>query len=240
MSPWLTNFMNKQVTLGLAPKGGGQGLPTWQEALDAAVLEAQAITRSGRICLVLSDHFVRYALLPWSDAVKSRVEEQAYAIAKLASIYGNKTTAWMVTTTTRSYNEPQLAAAISAELRDACRERFATQGQVLVSMKPRWIDLYNRVCKRLDRSAVLVSIEPGLAVCGFFIDGILRGIHAARLDGEPASVLPSVLRRQGLIFGLNALPKIWIEATMHDVKALRDALPDVEIILPAENKEVCV
>ena len=42
------------------------------------------------LTIVLSNHFVRYALIPWNDALASTAEELAYARHCLAKIHGER------------------------------------------------------------------------------------------------------------------------------------------------------
>ena len=63
----------------------------WQGALSAALVLLERCGRRGsRLRIVVADHFVRYALLPWSETMCRPAERRAVALALFRSSLGEK------------------------------------------------------------------------------------------------------------------------------------------------------
>jgi len=94
------------------------GAEPWHGALEA--LKGIAWPRS-RVTVVLSNHFVRYALVPWSDAIANAAEEQAYLRHHFAKIHGERAKGWQLRASEAPKGAPRLASAVDSALVDAIR-----------------------------------------------------------------------------------------------------------------------
>lgn len=89
------------------------------------------------VTVVLSNHFVRYVLVPWNDAVAGAEEEQAYARHCFAKIHGERSKAWTLSLSEERAGLPRVAGAIDTALLEAVRGCFQTGGKArLVSLQP--------------------------------------------------------------------------------------------------------
>ena len=105
----------------------------------AALQDEAAQLRGGAldVTLVLSNHFVRYALVPWNEALAGESEELAFARHCFAKIHGERARSWTVSLSQEPAGAPRIASAIDAALLDAIRACFPSDdGTRLVSLQP--------------------------------------------------------------------------------------------------------
>lgn len=89
------------------------------------------------VTVVLSNHFVRYVLVPWNDAVAGAAEEQAYARHCFAKIHGERSKAWTLSLSEERAGMARVAGAIDTALFEAVRICFPAGGKArLVSLQP--------------------------------------------------------------------------------------------------------
>src|SRR4051812_21753070 len=109
------------VTVFLAPDhvlAGGRtvacdpafGAEPWHGAL--AALRALEWQARSRVTLGLSNHFVRYALVPWDKALADPAEEEAYVRHHFAKIHGERAKSWSLRWSAEAGDAPRLASAV--------------------------------------------------------------------------------------------------------------------------------
>ncbi len=169
MSPLLTSLRPERLAIGFAPAGlsvRGQsvacdpayGPEPWHGAL-ARLAEMEL--GKARVTIELSSHFVRYALVPWSEALATPAEEEAYVRHHFARIHGERAKGWAVRAAEAAPGEPRLASAVDAALVDSLRESFKGKKAKLVSIQPVLMSRFNAARKALPQDgAWLVLAEP--------------------------------------------------------------------------------
>ena len=98
---------------------------------------------SARVTVELSNHLVRYALVPWSDALSTAAEEEAYVRHHFVKVHGERAKAWALRASEAAPGEPRLASAIDAALVDALRKAFEGKKAKLVSIQPALMARFN-------------------------------------------------------------------------------------------------
>jgi hypothetical protein len=156
------------------------GAEAWHGAVSA--LDRLGIGQRCRVTVVLSNHFVRYALIPWSDALASEAEEEAYVRHHFARIHGDRAKAWAVRASDGGSGAPRLASAIENALLDALRACFPARGKAkLVSVQPALMELFNRARGSIPRSgAWLVLAEPDRACIALHAGRHWRAVQSAK------------------------------------------------------------
>lgn len=169
MSPLLTEWFPERMVLGLAP--GELTAPGKTLACDAAYgpqpwhgaaeqLKALDLGNA-RVTIELSSHFVRYALVPWTEALSTPAEEEGYVRHHFARIHGDKAKGWAVRASEAAPGEPRLASAIDAALLAALKDIFRGKRAKLVSVQPALMRRFNASRKTLPQDgAWLVIAEP--------------------------------------------------------------------------------
>jgi hypothetical protein len=156
----------------------------WDGAL--ALLEEQMAERTwsdARVRVVIADHWARYAVVPWSDALSSAGERLAHARELMAGVFGAGMSDWTLSLSEAPPGASRLASALPTGLLNALREFAVRHGQKLVSVQPQLIASHNawRHVLPAAGTAWLATVSPGslaaLRMCG---DGIDR-VHAVRI-----------------------------------------------------------
>ena len=97
------------------------GASEWQTALDTATTVLPA-NRGGRLNIVIANPFVRYVLLPWSEAVLGDKARLAVARALLQNRLGEQLADYDIALDRASYGRNSLGAAIPRGLLDGLRQ----------------------------------------------------------------------------------------------------------------------
>lgn len=146
----------ERLTVALEPLPPEEPQP-WQGALEDLERRIGAIAKRVDVTVVLSNHFVRYAVLPPQDGAASQEEELALGRFHLTKIHGERAKGWEVRVSER------LACAIDAALLEGIKNCFSKAAKPrLVSVQPRLMAAYNGARQRIPREgAWLVLAERG-------------------------------------------------------------------------------
>ena len=152
----MSRLWPERLTLALEPRPPEEPQP-WQGALEELGRRLAALRGRADVTVVLSNHFVRYAVLPDRGGAASADEELALARFHLAKIHGDRAKVWEVRVS------DGLACAIDAALLEALKACFKAAGKArLVSVQPYLMAAYNRARNRIPREgAWLVLAESG-------------------------------------------------------------------------------
>lgn len=182
------------------------GVPAWRPALDALEqwLNTNEMGRTN-VTVILSSHFVRYALMPFSEEVTRTEEEQALAQILLEDIYGDPAQQWRLKIAEGGYGEPRLIAAVDAGLLDVITELTASASLKLTSIKPYLMAAFNRFREQLrEKSGLFALVESGQLVLLSFKSEKLSGVRRMPLNGNLNEQLPDLLLREMLLNGMEA------------------------------------
>lgn len=173
MSPLFPRLFPEPRTLRLAPGG--------LEALRASAPK-------GKVAVVLSNHFVRYALVPWNAQLAGDTEETAYVRHHFARIHGERAKAWSFRASPASAGQARLCSAIDATLLEEIKAAFKGR---LVSLQPLLMSAFNRARAAVPSAgAWLVMAEPERACIALYAKGAWQSVHNGR--GE----WPELLERE--------------------------------------------
>ena len=160
------------------------GSEPWQGALERL---KEIDLGSGRVTIELSNHFVRYALVPWSEALSSPAEEEAYVRHHFAKIHGERAKGWAVRATEAAPGEPRLASAVDAALLASLKEAFKGKKAKLVSIQPALMGRFNAARKSVPASgAWLVLAEPERACIALHAGKGWRAVQNAKGEWRAA------------------------------------------------------
>jgi len=174
--PALVTLSSDEVALGTRRIAcdPGFGPEPWQGAL--AALRSVQFQEWTRVTVVLSSTFVRYALVPRSDALAGEAEEQAYVRHHFARVHGERAKSWVFRWSWA------LASAIDRRLLEELQASFAPPGKArLVSVQPALMRAINRWRGEFPATgAWLVLAEPGRACTALHDGGGWRSVHTAK------------------------------------------------------------
>jgi len=153
------------------------GNEPWQGAL--AALKAVPMNDKCSVTVVLSNQFVRYAIVPWSNALGSAAEEDAYIRHHFAKIHGERAKAWSLRATESAAGAPRLASAIDSALLAAIREALQEKPAArLISIQPQLMSKFNQWRSAIPAGgAWLVLAEPDRACVALHAEGRWRSVQ---------------------------------------------------------------
>ena len=194
---------------------GDDNAPPWRAALQAFErFLANAESGTGMLDVVLSNHFVRYLLLPWTPQIASAEELRNCAAAMFEDIHGDVSSEWEVIVCEERAGAPRLAAAVDRALLAALRGAVAPTRWRLVSVQPYLMAAYNRVARaHTGKDFVFVLLEAGRACIVAAQGG--RWCHVSMAAApEPAQEVSLLLAREMRLADLQgeSLPPVYVHA----------------------------
>ncbi|ADI28846.1 hypothetical protein [Methylotenera versatilis] len=223
------------------------GEASWQPTLRALQTGLSSVG-SGRMnaTVILSNHFVRYVLIPWGNELSNDSEEQAYIRHYFSVSYGHDVDDWVLRLSTNGYGEMQVASAIDRGLLDGLERIVSARGLRFVSAQPYLMDEFNQWRSRFNSPKVwFVLAEQGRLCISLLEQGKWRSLRTMKVDDTWLSRLPQLLEREfslsdsgaerGVVFlfapevvDKSALPVSgwtvnWLRATPSESKGIRPA-----------------
>jgi hypothetical protein len=203
---------NKKLRIGIAPDRiyltGAKSVElaandgSWTEPV--AALGAALAGRKGEAAVVLADQFVRYALLPHNEALKTPEQWQALATHRFSALHGPRAAEWQVTVTETSPLGPRIACAVDRALITRLAEVFTAAGLHLASVQPFLVAAFNRIRKTVGNGSCWIVVEePGRLTLALIQRGMWIAIRGRRADKGWRNVLPEILEREGAFLGLS-------------------------------------
>lgn len=186
--------------------------------------------RRAPLVAILSNHFVRYAVLPASSDLVSEAEWLAYARHEFATTYGSASADWDIRICATGRAGPKVASAVDRALLESLRKVPA-----LVSVQPYLMAAFNARRKVLRRSTSwFVLQEPGRVTLALFTGGVWQLIRTRQVQEDWRDRLPDLLDRETAASGQpfcervvicceEAVPPRLGRYEIHDATVLRDA-----------------
>lgn len=129
------------------------------DELSEAIQKSDVSIRGKRIRFILSDHFVRYSVLPWQSEIVSREDWFAIARHDFRKRYGAIADDWRVSVSFGGFGSNVVAAAIDETLYEGLSAFVQASGSKLVSIQP----LLSAVLEQLKSNNMhewLMLVEP--------------------------------------------------------------------------------
>jgi hypothetical protein len=180
-----------------------QGADDWRAALEAlpAILKSH---QSREASVVLADQFVRYALLPHNDAVKTAAQWLALARHRFSALHGAAAAGWEVKVTETAPLGARLACAVDRELIEHLAMVFTSSNVKLVSVQPFLVAAFNRIRREIGHGSCWIVVEePGRLTLALIQRGAWVAIRSRRSDDRWRSALPEILERESAFLGLD-------------------------------------
>ena len=187
----------------------GSAQEPWRAALEAlADLPPEVELSSGQVDIVLSNHFARYALVPWDDGIIGQREKLIQAKHCFSQIHGAVANAWSVRLSAGGFRSPSLAAAVDEGLVNGvvafCNERKLK----LHSLQPWSVPAINQVRRRLNSgtNVGLLLVERGRMFFGLFQGEHWAHVTLCRTDPGWTTRIADILKQEIYAAGLTVFP----------------------------------
>jgi len=183
------------------PFDTGTAEEPWRAAVTALQksLEAHA-PRAADATVVLSNHFVRYALLGANDRLSNREEWLEYASHHFEKTYGARARDWDIQVAEAGSAYPPLASAIDKALLAATAATFENRRVRLRSIQPYLTIAFNSALPSMGQSPFwFVAQEPGRLLLALIRDGLWRSVRARQTSAQWYEDLPRMVEREGAL-----------------------------------------
>ena len=205
-------WRNKELRIGLAVDRiyitGAKSVDlaandgSWNTPVEA--LAATLAGRKGEAAVVLADQFVRYALLPYSETLKTAEQWQALAAHRFNTLHGPRAAEWQINVTETAPLGPRLACAVDRALIGRLAEIFVKADMHLASVQPFLVAAFNRIRKSVGNGSCWIVVEePGRLTLALIQRGMWIAIRSRRADKGWRNVLPEILERESAFLGLS-------------------------------------
>jgi hypothetical protein len=177
-----------------------QGSHAWS----AAVAELSKILdkQIGRptTTVVLSNHFVRYAILPWQEHLNNANEWQDYALHQFTKVYGETVSHWDLRISGAVAGRTRLASAVDSALITALETTFQDSSGKIYSIQPLFMHAYNKWRPAMkDRNMWFALAESGKLCLGQIIEDEWRRLRSHLLRNTLGAELHQLLEQEMLI-----------------------------------------
>lgn len=152
--------------------------------------------------IVLSNHFVRYAIVPWRDDLSGDEERRAWVRHCFVQAFGAAAASWQISHSGVRFGEPAVASAVEPALLEALRAAAAGAALRIDSIEPFLAAVFNG-----SRAAIgaghywFVAAERGRACIARIDAGGWQSLRCQRLGDDWQRELPLLLTRERLLGG---------------------------------------
>jgi hypothetical protein len=157
--------------------------------------------------VVLSNHFVRYAVVPWSEQLVSEEERQAWVSHQFTELYGEAAEPAQYRWSDGPPDAACAASAVERELISAIRAVFEPTSLRLRSIQPYLMAVFNQCRRQLKRGRTwIVVAERGRVCIAAISNGQWRAITSASLVDDWPDLAAHIERR--LLLAGDEMPSV--------------------------------
>ena len=186
----------------------------WTSALEALGDKlAEPAWHHANARVVVSDLWVRYAIVPWADALSGREERLVHARHLLTQSFGETGEDWELALSDAGPGRSQVVCAMPRALTVALGELLAPARLRLLSLQPQLVVAFNCWRHVLPRSdAWLVSLATGsLAAAHLGVDGWDQ-VRSIRIGTDWATELRRLRTFGRLAAGVSSQSRVFVDA----------------------------
>ena len=179
------------------PEARGQG--NWANAVEVLRdLLVHPNVGKGEATLILSSHFIRYVVLPWSGELITEAEELEFARTRFLQVFGQSARDWAIVMSPAPAGASRLCAAVDRALIGAATGVVAGSGLRLLSVQPALMAQFNEWRSQIGADGWLATAEQGRLLIAWISGGQWRSVRVRPLNGSSFS-LAQVLEQEQLL-----------------------------------------
>lgn len=174
----------------------------------AALVQLKRMLPTGTgadIHILLSNHFVRYAVIPPQSKIETPAELQAYAAFQIREIYGERAAEWELSISSWDPATGAVCAAIERGFLRELEELAASQRMKLKYVEPYFTSVFDHWHGRFDNGRAWFALVETGRLCLALLEGgaWLRILNQRILDDVEEELLVA-LEREALLFSTPA------------------------------------
>lgn len=150
--------------------------------------------------VILSNHFVRFLVLPWNEAALSDAEQMALVRHRFGEVYGESGESSELRLSEGAFGAPSLASAVPQALLDQLKALFAASPLRLVSVQPYLMTAFNACRRELNKEdGWFILAERDMFCIGLLQGGHWSSIRTRRVAGDWLEEAMLLLEREALL-----------------------------------------
>ncbi|MHC8380092.1 hypothetical protein [Pseudomonas sp. LB3P14] len=202
-----------------------EGFHAWAVALETLDRLLAEHTRSGaELSVVISGHFSRFCLVPWSEQISSPAELLGFAQLCFEDLYGVPTQPWSMVLSAEPAGYDRVATALPQDLLTQLRTQVTGRGLRLRSVQPYLMAAFNHFDKSFDAGDFLfVVAEPVRSVLLLAREGRWAEVRSVGSSDSDAALTALIGRENQLQASTSDRP---LNVYLH-APARIDSHPDV-------------
>lgn len=187
--------------------------PGWQAIL--TVLQAALDNpdwKNADATLIISNHFVRFLLLPWNDVALTGAEKLSLLQHSFSGVYGDASATWELRLDEGSFGAPSLASAMDQGLLEQLKSIFNVSTLRLKSVQPYLMTAFNACRRELGKgTAWFILAEQGMSCMGLLNNGQWQSIRLRRTGSDWFNETMLGLEREMLLANIgNESSKVFV------------------------------
>ncbi|QAY85546.1 hypothetical protein [Pseudomonas arsenicoxydans] len=202
-----------------------EGFHAWTVALETLDrLLGEHAPAGAELSVVISGHFSRFCLVPWSEQISSPDELLGFAQLCFEDLYGAPTQPWSMVLSAEPAGYDRIATALPEDLLARLRSLVSGRGLRLRSVQPYLMAVFNHFDKSLDAGDFLfVVAEPVRSVLLLAREGRWTSVRSVGSNDSDAALIALIGRESQLQASTSERPlNIYLHAP-----ARIDVQPDV-------------
>jgi hypothetical protein len=160
--------------------------------------------RRAEFDVVVTDSFVRYVVIPWSDGIEKPSEVQMLAQLQFEELFGAVSSDWEIVVDMPTYGKAGVACGIESDFRQALQTLCGQYDCRMRTLQPNFMRLFNQARLNIADDAILVAADEGSCVLACLRGREWISVRALRTHGAMEDWLPVLGEREGLLQGLDA------------------------------------
>lgn len=184
------------------------GAEPWRPAVETLARELPRLAAKGPACeVVLSNHFVRYQLLPWRPELKAREERAALAQAQYRGVFGAAAQGWTVRLAASAFGATTLACAVDRALVEELARLLKAAGARPSAVEPYLAAAFNRWRPALKAPSFwLALLEPGRLWVGRMAGAGWANVSARRIGVDLLAETQAILAQEAAVNSAGPAP----------------------------------
>lgn len=164
--------------------------------------------------VILSNHFVRFLVLPWNEALLSGAEKLALVQHRFDEVYGEASSGWEFRLHEGAFESPSIACAIPQELLSQLKAQFESSPLRLRFVQPYLMTAFNACRGELGNQAFWFVLAERDNICiGLLQDGQWSSIRLRHVVSDWFEEAMLMLEREALLAaGGNTHNKVFVLA----------------------------
>jgi hypothetical protein len=202
-----------------------EGFHAWAVALDTLDHLLAEHTKAGaELSVVISGHFGRFCLVPWSDQISSPAELLGFATLCFEDLYGAPTQPWSLVLSPEPAGFDRIASALPQDLLERLRSLASARTLRLRSVQPYLMTAFNHFDKSFEAGDFLfVVAEPVRSVLLLAREGRWASVRSVGSGDSDAALSALIGRERQLQASTSERP---LNVYLH-APARLDAQPDL-------------